>query len=168
MQAKEIANIATPPLIPPPVTTPQAQIDPEASLPHLLRQLVDEQGSPLRITGSEQSVDMWKTLNAVSTLLPDMPETSVIEISCTPRDYSASAIARAVEDADANLLTLMSRPAPHDMLEVSLRIDHADPAAAVHSLERYGYSIRSAYGQRYSDLELSQERIAALQHFLNI
>lgn len=168
MQAKEIANIPTPAPRPLSDASQQAQIDPEASLTHLLRQLIEEQGAPLRLTGSQQSVDMWQTINALSTLLPDMPETSVIEISCTPRDYSASAIARAVEDADANLLTLMSRPAPHDMLDVSLRIDHADPGAAVHSLERYGYSIRSAHGQQYSDLELTQERISALQHFLNI
>ena len=39
-------------------------------------------------------------------LMPENPETGRLTVACAPADYSASIIARAVEDVDAHLLNL--------------------------------------------------------------
>lgn len=164
MQAYQIADIPAPA----PAPDAHVRVAPDASLTHVVQLLVENQGIPIAVDGEQGQIDLWKALRATGSLMPDLPDTSVIEASCAQGQYSASAIARAIEDTDANLLSLLCRPAPGGMLHITLRIDHADPSAAVRSLERYGYGIRAAYGTSYSDAELSRERITALQRYLNI
>lgn len=164
MQAQEIA-LLNPEDRP---TASPAPLSPDASLAHVLQALTESREEYVTVAESDSTIDTRKAVAALATLIPDVPDSSVIELSCLPGQYTASGIARAIEDADANLITLMSYQTPDDMINVSLRIDHADPSAAVHSLERYGYSIRQAYGSSYSDVTLTQERISALQRYLNI
>lgn len=67
-------------------------------------------------------------------------------VGCRAESYSASSIARAVEDCDAHLLNLNVMPGydyGYDMI-VDLRVDHARPQAAARSLERYGYEVIDA------------------------
>ncbi len=59
-------------------------------------------------------------------------------------DYSASAIARAVEDADAHLLNLnvtARKPTHEGCIAIELRVSHRNAGAVSRSLERYGYRV---------------------------
>lgn len=83
-----------------------------------------------------------------SLLQPDDPSTSAgsdLSVVCRRDDYSASRIARACEDVDAQLLALSVGRRGGDcddgILHVDLHIDLADATAAARSLERYGYRV---------------------------
>ena len=65
-------------------------------------------------------------------------------VACRRDDYSASRMARAVEDADAHVLNLNvtalhPEGAGPDMVLVALRVGRRDAAAVARSLARYGY-----------------------------
>lgn len=64
-------------------------------------------------------------------------------IAVLPDDFQASRIARAVEDADANLLNLNVAATRTEFAEmiVYLRADRRGPHAIVRSLERYGFRV---------------------------
>ena len=71
-----------------------------------------------------------------------MEESSTLVLTCRRGDYSASRIARAVEDADAHLLNLnvtADSERSDSRIVAELRISHRDPEAAARSLERYGF-----------------------------
>lgn len=62
-------------------------------------------------------------------------------ITCHPDAYSASEIARAVEDCDAQLLSLAvtSMRSIQGWPVISLRVNRLDPSSISRSLARYGY-----------------------------
>ena len=82
-------------------------------------------------------------------LMPENPETGRLTVACAPADYSASIIARAVEDVDAHLLNL-NVTADSDAARVvtDLRVSHRNVGAVARSLMRYGYEILSADAPR--------------------
>ena len=53
-------------------------------------------------------------------------------------------------------------------MRVTLRARCLDPAAASHSLERYGYSVVETSGDHYQDGEVAMERLLGLQSYLNV
>lgn len=72
---------------------------------------------------------------------------STLTVSIRPENYSASVIARAVEDCDAHLLGLELQNTPdadNPSLTVSLTVSHRSPMAVARSLDRYGYELISA------------------------
>lgn len=85
-------------------------------------------------------------------LFPEITDSAWLSISCRKGDYSASRIARAVEDADAHLINLnvTSLPADGDSLVVSLRVNHRNPISVIRSLARYGYHITTGDGVFFS------------------
>ncbi len=146
-------------------------IGPEASLPEALDALCRSRSTALTVRSEDapdSAVTQAQMLAALAHLLYYDPEYSELTLRCTPSQYSASTIARAVEDADATLVSLLCSPAPQGLLDVWLRINRTDPSLCARSLERYGYSVSSATGPRYADRDISRERITALQHYLNI
>ncbi len=78
-----------------------------------------------------------------SYLMPPMDEASRLVVACHPGDFSASAIARAIEDTNAHLVNLnvTERRLDDGRLTVELRTNHRNPAAAARSLERYGFEV---------------------------
>lgn len=110
----------------------------------------------------------WQILQAVTRMMPHSDEFSEIMAHADNRTYSASAMARAVEDSDASLISLLTYPDDEGGLNVYLRINRADPSHAARSLERYGYSVTYAHGPENSEAELSEQRLTELQHYLNI
>lgn len=76
---------------------------------------------------------------AVTPPLPE--EASELLMSCHPGDYSASAIARAVEDCDAQLLGLSvtAMRDPGGLPVIALRVNVRDASGVARSLRRYGY-----------------------------
>ena len=81
----------------------------------------------------------------LETIFPDSADTSRLLVAVHPADYSASAIAKAVEDCDVQLLELTvtamrTRGGRHVVL---LRVAAADTRSLERSLERYGYETLS-------------------------
>ena len=110
----------------------------------------------------------WQVLQALARMIPHSDEFSEIMAHADNRTYSASAIARAVEDTDASLISLLTYPDGEGGLNVYLRINRADPSHAARSLERYGYPVTYTHGAENYESELSEQRLTELQHYLNI
>ena len=91
-----------------------------------------------------------------------------------PQDaqFSASSIARAVEDCDAHLINLnvTSDRTDGGELVVDLRINHRHGEAVARSLERYGYTVASIGGDAFDapGVSVARERIGELLHYLDI
>ncbi len=136
-------------------------------LPRLLdspqRQLSVAQGDDVLGVIDESSM-----LDGLGRMIATRDDCSVITVECAPYDYSASRIAHAVEDSDAHLVDLWSVPSEDGHLRVTLRVRRSDPAATVHSLERYGYEVVEAHGSNYRDMELAATRLLELQTLLNV
>ena len=97
-------------------------------------------------------------------LFPPQPESCEITVACFRADYSASAIARAVEDCDAHLLNLnvTGDILPSGAMTVELRVSHRDSGAVSRSLERYGYRVTATSGGYDAQREVMQSRIDQL------
>lgn len=105
-------------------------------------------------------------------LFPTAGDTSTIIVACRKADYSASRVARAVEDVDAMLLNLnVTEPASPEasMMEIELRVSHRNPSSVARSLERYGFEvIGSSSPSLYASAEEAAERVAELLHYINL
>lgn len=120
------------------------------------------------VVGAVGAPDLLRALDTM--LSASTPDTSWVEMEVAASGYSASAVARAVEDADATLLDLIATPDREGLpsLHVSLHVSHSDPSAVVRSLERYGYDVTAASGESNADLDTARERFAALSLYLNV
>lgn len=114
--------------------------------------------------------DMEAFLEALAELLPRRADCSVIEVECPRRDYSASAIAMAVEDAGTEVTDIISRSHPEKAgyVSVTLRVGTLDTTAAEHSLSRHGYSVTDSTAPARSDMQTAMERLSLLHTLLNI
>lgn len=104
-------------------------------------------------------------------LFPQIEDSSTLVVTCRRGDYSASRIARAVEDADAHLLNLnvtSDSERSDNRITAELRISHRDPEAAARSLERYGYEVIGAEGTADSDDSLMRSRYEELMRYLGV
>lgn len=115
-------------------------------------------------------VNAESILRALSMMLRVTPETSWVELRIPAIDYSASLLARAVEDVDAHLLDIITTPEIDnaDILHVSILVSHTDPTAVVHSLERLGIETLSSMSTSSVDYQTARERLSQLQLYLNI
>lgn len=112
-----------------------------------------------------------KGASLVGKPLPVMVErddSSIVSIECPVSDYSASRIARAVEDADTHLVDLLSSPGVGDKIKVMLRVRREDPSGVVHSLERYGYTVTEVESRYNSTREEEAWRWLQFQRMLNV
>lgn len=105
-------------------------------------------------------------------LFPPAGDTSTLVVTCRPADYSASRVARAVEDVDARLLNLnVTEPADPDTsrMEIELRVSHRNAASVARSLERYGFEvIDSSSPSLYASAEETADRVAELLYYINL
>lgn len=110
---------------------------------------------------------------------PAAGDSSRLLVGCRREDYSASRLARAVEDCDAHVLNLnitsMGEAATADgaaeyPVIVDLRVSHRNADSIRRSLERYGYTVLDALTADDSESadSLSRERIDQLIRFLEI
>jgi len=118
------------------------------------------------IAGSLSPAEKARLLN------PPMPvDASELLLSCAPADYSASAIARAVEDCNAQLLAL-SVTALRDregLPVIALRVNVRDTSGVERSLRRYGYDPVNVGGNEDSaSRRRAQERARELIHYLEL
>ena len=103
--------------------------------------------------------------------LPPHPDSCELLVACPPGDYSASALAKAVEDCDAQLLALsvtgMRHPDGNPVVMLRANTRNADGIAR--SLARYGYEAIHVSGA--VDTEAKEEamaRVNELLHYLEI
>ncbi len=150
--------------------TPVVGVD--EPLTDVLPKLLEAPSHELNVVGGEGVVgviDSASLLEAFSRMIPSRDDCSVITMECSHVDYSASAIARAVEDADAHLVDLWSSPGADDTIRVTLRVRIDNPDAVVRSLRRYGYDVVEVSAHHPNSLlSVSKERLSALQVFLNV
>lgn len=108
-------------------------------------------------------------IERLETFFPPNRESSSLLIGCSTADFSASRIARAVEDCDAALLNLNVTSLEFDgaALAVALRVSHRDPSRVIRSLERYGYTVLSVEADVDSDPRL-RRNYDELMRYLNI
>lgn len=145
----------------------------EADMPAIdvLPRLLDTPERRLAVTDGGETlgiIDRDSMLAGLACMIAARDDASVVTIECAPADYSATRLAHAVEDADANLVDLLTMPAADGRLKVTLRVSHNDPTATVHSLERYGYEVTDAHGADYADAAIADDRLRALQLYLNV
>lgn len=108
---------------------------------------------------------------SIDRLFPQYDESSRLLVSCIPADYSASRIARAVEDADAHLLNLNVTTDGEKLdnrLVAELRVSHRSPMAVARSLERYGYEVVDVDISDLTDDSMASDRLNELLHYLDL
>lgn len=101
-----------------------------------------------------------------------MADWTVLTVGCTRSQYSASRIARAVEDCDAHLLNLnvtsfegagvADRSLP---VVIDIRVNQRNSSLVRRSLERYGFTVLNASSS--DGTHPDDEALAALVRYLN-
>lgn len=108
----------------------------------------------------------------INSLYPLHDDVCCVRVACRRDQFSASAIARAVEDCDAHLLNLnvmRDDSGVADMM-VDLRVNSRSAASIVRSLERYGFDVvevETHDGEAAVDPTL-RERVDELLRYINI
>lgn len=116
------------------------------------------------------AVDRDSVLEAVAKLFPQIQESTELTVTCTPGNYSASAIAHAVEDVDAHLLNLnvVEGTEPMSRTTVMLRVNHSRGESVARSLACYGYDTVEMTGRPGAVNQDMVERVNALLHYLDV
>ena len=106
----------------------------------------------------------------LDTLFPPVEDESRILIGCLRNDYSASTIARAVEDCNAHVLNLnvTGLSAEHSDFVVDLRVNHRNADAVTRSLARYGYNVLDARSSNEKDNERMRDRANELLRYISV
>lgn len=108
-------------------------------------------------------------------LFPPVADSSRLLVGCRREDYSASRIARAVEDCNAHLLnlnvtTIDGTGAPDGYygdddtdpkfpVVFDIRVNHRDTEGIMRSLERYGYTVLDTRNAAGADDSTLRERV---------
>ncbi len=116
------------------------------------------------------AVDACSMLAAVARLFPRLVESTELTVTCPAGDYSASAIAHAVEDADAHLLNLnvVEGTEPNSRTTVLLRVNHSRDESVARSLARYGYDTVEMSGTSGMENAEMAARINEFLHYLEV
>ena len=111
-------------------------------------------------------------LHSEEFLFPPVEDCCEITVACFRADYSASRIARAIEDCDTHLLNMniTSCPLESGEMTVLLRIGLRNPLTAIRSLERYGYTVTAVHtpSAEQQVTETAIARISELMAHLNV
>lgn len=169
MTAKEILSIRKPSQN----EHPRPQIESDLPVIEVIAKLLDSSSRELSVREEGEEIgiiDQTSLLEGIGRMIASRDDCSVITLECTPEQYSASALAHAVEDSDAHLVDLLTVPRDNNLLHVTLRVRHSDPTAAVRSLERYGFNVVESHssGDSMQSLEMATERLLSLQVLMNV
>jgi len=116
-----------------------------------------------------------------AALFPPVADSSRLLVGCRRADYSASRVARAVEDCDAHVLNLnvvgsddssvsgelLPADGFSDMF-FDLRVSHRSPEAVARSLERYGYTVLLASNAAGADADTLRRRMDGVLRYLEM
>lgn len=127
--------------------------------------------SPKDIISPNEFLPVLPAEPSIERLFPRIEESSRLLVSCIPADYSASRIARAVEDADAHLLNL-NVTTDGERLDnrtvAELRVSHRSPLAVARSLERYGFEVVDIDHSALTTDPLAGDRLGELLYYLDL
>ena len=115
---------------------PLKSVDASMPLLEVLPHLLDAPGRLLGVCEDGVTlgvIDEVSLLEGLGRLIAPRDDSSVLVVESAPQDYSASLLARAVEDVDAHLVDLISHPADDGKLHVTLRVRTSDPTQAAMS-----------------------------------
>ncbi|MCM1153436.1 MAG: hypothetical protein NC328_07270 [Muribaculum sp.] len=150
---------------------PSRTVHADMSLPDLLAIMLDTPEGVVGVSDGSATlgvVDRDMLLRGLGQMITPRDDSSLIVVRCAPAEYSATSLAHAVEDAEANLVDLWTRPGEEGDILVTLRVTHSDPSACVHHLERYGFEVVDAMGSTYADADMARERLMQLQALLSV
>ncbi|MDE6338470.1 MAG: hypothetical protein K2K97_01620 [Muribaculaceae bacterium] len=150
---------------------PLRNVDSEMPLVNVLPRLLDSAEGRLGVTSDGELIGIVtrdSMLEGIGRMLAARDDCSVIALECAPGDYSASRIARAVEDTDAHLVDMCTAPVDGGKMQVLLRVRRNDPSPTVHSLERYGYDVVWSYGSENVDSDVAAWRLLELKTLLEV
>lgn len=153
-----------------PLSDKAPRVDGGMHLLDVIPGLLDAPERKLEVSEGERTgiIDESSLMEAIGRMIAPRYDCSVIELDCAPADYSASILARAVEDCDVHLVDLLTTPGEEGCLRVTLRVRCADPTPVVHSLERYGFRVASTFPGRDAGLTADFERLLAVQTLINV
>lgn len=138
----------------------------------VLPRLLDSPSHTLSVTDGASTLGLITErllLEGLAREFTGRGDCAVLTLSCAVSDYSASRIAMAVEDTGFHLLDLWTSPSDQPgRMQVTLRLQCADPSATVRALERYGYEVEQVYSRDYADADTASQRLLALQAYLNV
>lgn len=169
MTAKDILSIRKPS----DSEVPLVKVEADMPVIDVIPRLLDCERRELTVVEGDENlgiIDQTSLLEGIGRMIAARDDCSVITVECTPEEYSASALAHAVEDSDAHLVDLFTAPAENGLLNVTLRVRHSDPTSAVRNLERYDYHVIDAHssGDTIQSMEIATERLLALQALMNV
>ena len=169
MTAKDILSLRKPESS----QLPDPKIESDMPILDIIPRLLDSNKRELTVVEDDEPlgiIDQASLLEGIGRLIAPRDDCSVITLECAPEDYSASALAHAVEDSDAHLVDLFSTPGENGQINVTLRVRHSDPTAAVRSLERYDFHVLEAHssGDTIQSMEIATERLLSLQALMNV
>lgn len=152
---------------------PLRMVEADMPLLEVLPRLLDTPMREIGVSDGEVSIgviDQASMLEGIGKMIAARDDCSTIIVECRPEEYSASMLAHAVEDSDAHLVDLISTPQEDGNMQITLRVRHSDPSAAVRSLERYEFRVVDAHGNEDEsrDSAIAAERLLALQTLLNV
>lgn len=151
--------------------SPAKSVPAATPLISVLPRLLDSPGRELGVEDEGRLIgviDQTSMLEGLGHIIAARDDCSLVTVECPAVDYSASRVARAVEDADVHLVDLLSVPAPDGHLKVLLRVRCEDPTSVTHSLERYGYTVTEVYANSWYDGESAMERLMEVKALLDI
>ena len=123
------------------------------------------------IISPNEFLPVLTTEPSLDRLFPPREESSRLLVSCLPSDYSASRIARAVEDADAHLLNLnvtTDGERLDNRVVAELRVSNRSPVAVARSLERYGCEVVDVEDDSLADDEVASQRLNELMYYIDL
>lgn len=167
MNAQDILSL--PPREPSALSEPSVEGD--APLSRVLSLMLDSPDGKVAVTRGgvpAGTLTPAQMLLACAEMMPQRPESSTLTVTCTPAEFLASSLARAVEDADAHLLDLYTLPAPGGLVKAVLRVSRLDPSPVARSLERYGFTVSAAEGEVNSDHDLALSRLEELRRYFDL
>ena len=115
--------------------------------------------------------DALAPLDRYEAVMPLHPDSSEMLVAVDLRDYSASTVAKAVEDCDVQLLGLAvtAMTAPSGRAVVWLRVAARGTAGIERSLARYGYeTVYALEADARHTASADRERVNELLRYLNV
>jgi|GluameStandDraft_1065615.scaffolds.fasta_scaffold03033_9 hypothetical protein len=135
-------------------------------MPHFNQQINSQTDMLRRYIASELS-----PAETAEAVMPAHTDCSRLLVACRPGDYSASMLAKAVEDCDVQLLMLSVTGMRTDdgRLVVALTVNARSASGVIRSIERYGYEVIHSLSCEMSiEHREAMERVNELIHYLEI
>ena len=135
-------------------------------MPHFNQQINSQTDMLRRYIASELS-----PAETAEAVMPAHTDCSRLLVACRPGDYSASMLAKAVEDCvvQPRVLSVTGMRTDDGRLVVALTVNARSASGVIRSIERYGYEVIHSLSCEMSiEHREAMERVNELIHYLEI